>query len=69
MSMNLYRETVDGRYAAMNEYLIAYTGPRGGKPKYDTIQANTAREAAEKFIDRTEKTYVVGVYEPVEWRG
>lgn len=61
----------------MTEFLIAYTGPRGGKPKYVTVPAETAHEASEKFIDhpgrftgepRQKEVYIEQVYAPVEWR-
>ena len=52
----------------MTTYLIAYTGPRGGKPKYAEVDAHTPQTAAEKFIETTDKTYVQQVYAPVEWR-
>jgi hypothetical protein len=52
----------------MTEYLIAYTGPRGGKPKYESVAAESSAAAAEKFLNATDKTYIVQVYAPVEWR-
>lgn len=52
----------------MNDYLIAYTGPRGGTWKYALIKAGTASEAVDYFVDHHPNTFVKEVFEPVEWR-
>jgi hypothetical protein len=48
----------------MTEYLIAYTGPRGGPRRFKAIEADTAQEARDKFVD-TGKGFVKDVYAPV----
>lgn len=52
----------------MNDYLIAYTGPRGGTWKYALIKAGTASKAIDYFVDHHPNTFVKEVHEPVEWR-
>jgi hypothetical protein len=50
----------------MTDYVIAYTGPRGGKPKYQVASGDDPKSAMNRFIETTEKTYVEQVYAPVD---
>jgi hypothetical protein len=50
----------------MTDYVIAYTGPRGGKPKYQVVPGEDPKSAMNRFIESTEKTYVEQVYAPVD---
>lgn len=47
----------------MNRFVVAYTGPRGGKWKFELVEAETAAEAIDKFLDATYRTYITAVFE------